>query len=234
MKVFFTFFLIFFTIPVFASHYQAKYVATGLGMDLLTADMMIDMTDTDYAIQTNSVAKGILSLFIHSKTAFYTKGKIQKNKLTVLESLMKNTDGKKTDKTIWNFAEKKDFIDYQSVLIYLMRLQKSGTQTVQVSDGKRDMLVTLTDEGKRNLAQIHPDLSGEGQAYSVRIKITGGKKSGWFFKRIQEEKISPMWLYMQKEENEYSLVLSTFDTGVIGQLYIIRKEFKNEKNQSKN
>lgn len=231
MKVFFTFFVIFFTIPVLAIQYQSKYVATGLGMDLLTADMMIDMTNTDYTIQTNSVAKGILSLFIHSKTAFYTKGKIQGSRLTVLESSMKNTDGKKTDKTVWNFAEKQDFIDYQSVLIHLMRLQKNGTQTVQVSDGKRDMLITLTDEGERNLAEIYPQLSGNVQAYSVRIKITGGKKSGWFFKRIQEEKISPMWLYMQKEENMHSLVLSTFDTGIIGQLYIIRKEFKNEENQ---
>lgn len=234
MKVFFALFMIFFTIPVLATQYQVKYVATGLGMDLLTADMVIDMTNTDYTIQTNSVAKGILSLFIHNKTAFYTKGKIEGSRLTVLESSMKNTDGKKTDKTILNFDEKQGFIDYQSVLIHLMRLQKNGTQAIRVTDGKRDMLITLTDEGQRNLTQIHPDLSGEGQAYSVRIKITGGKKSGWFFKRIQEEKISPMWLYMQKEENGHSLVLSTFDTGVIGQLYIIRKEFKNEKNQSKN
>ncbi len=232
MKTFFCILVIFFSSVAHALSFDAVYEAQGLNMTLLSANMAVQIDKSNYRIQTDAQALGILSLFIHQKTVFQTIGTIGDNKLTVIDSVMQTRSGKRIETTRQNFKDKINYIDYQSVLIELIRFNNYKNHTLFLSDGKRDMRVTLTAEGKKELSQIYPTLQGKAQAYSVRIDVIGGKKKGGFFERMREAETSPLWLYMQPNEQtgEKMLVLSTFDTGVIGSLYIILKEVKNVKN----
>ncbi len=216
-----------------AVSFEAVYEAQGLNMKLLSADMSVSIDKTSYSIQTDARARGILSLFIHQNTLFKTSGEIIDNKLHVMDSMMQTRSGKRIETTRQNFKEKINYIDYQSVLIELMQNINSQNHVVFVSDGKRDMRITLTAEGEKKLSEIYPAMPGKAEAYSVQIEVVGGKKKGWFFERMRTAQKSPLWLYMQPnaKTGEKMLVLSTFDTGVIGSLYIVLKEIKNVENK---
>ncbi|MBQ9089803.1 MAG: hypothetical protein IJY58_02010 [Alphaproteobacteria bacterium] len=232
MKIFFYLIIFFFSFQAYAVSFKSRYEAQGMNMVLLSADIDTVLTNDTYYIETKAKSKGILSLFIHPETIFQTQGRKTKSGLKVIDSVMKIKSGKEIEVIRQNFDKKTDFIDYQSVLVYLMKLSVPSNQKLFVSDGKRDMQVDVMYQGKQVLSDVHQDLTGEADAYSVRIKILSGKKKGWFFKRMQEEKKSPLWLYMKKNEKtgQNELVLSTFDTGILGRLYIIQKETEYEKN----
>ncbi len=232
MKIFFYLFIFFFSCHVHGVSLNSHYEAHGMNMVLLTADIRTVLDKNTYFIETKAKSKGLLSLFIHPETIFQTQGKFFKSGLKVTDSVMKIKSGKEVEVVRQNFDKKPTYVDYQSILIHLMNTTSKSNQTLFVSDGKRDMQVDITYQGIHSLERIHSELSGEADAYSVRIRILNGKKKGWFFKRMQEEKESPLWLYMKKNKDtdKNELVLSTFDTGVLGRLYIIRKETNHAKN----
>ena len=230
--ILFCFFSFLMSEAVCAKSFESTYEAQGMNMVLLSADISIETNQTGYMINTHSYARGILSLFIDSETIFQTRGKFEQNRLKIIDSVMKNKKRKYIRTTQQNFNEKQGFIDYQSILIELMRLSDVQSHTFYVSDGKRDMRITLTYEGKRDLSEINSGLTGQADAYSVQIDVIAGKKKGWFFERMRESQKSPLRLYMQADEQigEKTLIAATFDTGVIGKLYIVRKELKNVQN----
>lgn len=232
MKTFFCILFCFFSFTASAVSFESTYEARGLNMVLLSANMSVDMNDKAYAINTHSYSRGILSLFIDAETIFQTQGLFKKDGLQVIDSVMKNKSGKKIKTTRQNFEDKLNYLDYQSVLIELMRLPKEESHTFLISDGKRDMKAVLTYEGVHSLSEIDSTLTGTADAYSVRIEVIAGKKKGWFFERMKESKKSPLWLYLQNDDTigEKTLVAGVFDTGVLGKLYIVRKEMKNVQN----
>ncbi len=221
MKILFLLFCIFLS---FHSH-GASYHAYGLKMRLLSADIDIMQHDSKYEIKTQSKARGMLSLFIHAQSIFNTSGTINNDILTVQQFFMQNKDKKNTETVHVDFTQKPGFMDYQSALLHLMRQQTHQTQELLVSDGKRDMKITFLYEGAVDLAPIYKNQTGIGQAYSVRIDILQGKKSGWFFKRVNQGEKSPLTLYFKDNQ----LALASFDTGVLGTLYIV-KEAQDDKN----
>ena len=230
MKIFFYVFCVFFvwTSPVNAETMNAVYRAEGLKIPLLSGYINMNLTKNDYHLETSAVAKGLLAAFIHAQTVFETKGKIEGDTLTVLDSSMKMKDGKTIETTRPNFENKKGYLDYQSLLLHLMRQKEKKTHSVLVSDGKRDMEIRLLYGGEKELSSVYKGLSGTAENWSVRIKILSGKKKGWFFKRINEDTHSPLQLYFVSEGNHKSLMLGTFDTGVVGKLYIVREKVTHE------
>ncbi len=233
MKTFFCILCVFFSCLAHAVSFDAMYEAEGLNMTLLSADMSVKLNDTDYTIQTNAAARGILSLFIHENTIFKTIGTISDNQLRVSDSMMQTRSGKQIKTVHQNFKDKVNYIDYQSVLIELILKSFDKNYILYISDGKRDMRVTLIPEGEIELSEIYPLLQGKAETYSVQIEVVAGKKKGWFFERMRTAKKSPLRLYMQPNDaiGRKMLVLSTFDTGVIGSLYIVLKEIKNVENK---
>ncbi len=233
MKILFCILCIFFSTLVQGATYNAVYEAQGLNMTLLSADMKLTIDDNTYAMRTTAEAQGILAMFIHQNTIFDTTGKITSNGLRITDSMMQTRSGKQIKTVRPNLKDKPDYIDYQSVLIELINMENVKEKTLMISDGKRDMRATLTYEGERELPKIYPSLSGNAEVWSVRIDVISGKKKGWFFERLRESQVSPLRLYMQPSEltGKKMLVLSTFDTGVLGSLYIVLKEFKNAENQ---
>lgn len=226
MKIFFYVFCFFFvwTSSVNAESINAVYRAEGLNIPLLSGYINMNLTEKDYHLETSAVAKGLLAVFVHAQTVFETKGKIEGDTLTILDSSMKMKDGKTIETIRPNFQNKKGYLDYQSLLLHLMKLKEKKTHSVLVSDGKRDMEIQLLYGGEKDLSSVYEKLSGKAENWSVRIKILSGKKKGWFFKRINEDVHSPLQLYLIPEKDQKSLILGTFDTGVVGKLYIVREK----------
>lgn len=213
---------------VHAETATAVYRAEGLNITLLSSQISLDLSDTDYKIETTAVAQGILALFIHAQTVFETTGKIKGDSLKITDSVMKLKDNHSIEVKRPSFADKPEYIDYQSLLVHLMRLKTKQTHSVLVSDGKRDMEIQLIYGGEKELSSVYKKLNGKAENWSVRIKVLNGKKKGWFFKRINEEIQSPLQLYFLSENQHRSLILGTFDTGVVGKLFIVREQISHE------
>lgn len=202
---------------------SAVYRAEGLNMVLLEAKMDLKADEQAYDIHTKATAKGVLALFIHAQTEFETKGRIVDEEIQVDESVMKTKDNKKIVRIPQNFTDKPEYLDYQSLLLHLLRIKEPETHTVLASDGKRDMRITLIYDGQKELSSVYKRLKGSAHKWSVRIDVIGGKKNGWFFERMREGASSPLSLYIKEnEQGEKSLVLGVFDTGVIGQLFVVK------------
>lgn len=201
-----------------------RYRAVGLNMPLLEAVINLKEDAEAYTINTRADAKGLLALFIHAQTIFETKGYMRGDSFVISESVMKTKDKKQIVRIPQNFADKEGYMDYQTLLLHLRRNQEKQTHSVLVSDGKRDMRITLLYEGQKELSVVYKGLSGLADKWSVRIEILSGKKKGWFFERMGQGKESPLSLYMQETADGLKeLVLGVFDTGIIGELFIVKE-----------
>ncbi len=231
MKILFLCCALFFAGSVNAG-YNAVYQTYGAGMNLLSAHMAVSISDTIYKITTSSETKGILSLFLDARNVFDTAGRINKGSYTDIVYSMTGLDDGQVEKTTVLFNDKPGFIDYQTTMLWLMQLVSPATQVMSVSDGKRDIEMTWVYEGKKLVPTRKTCLyQGKADVYALKLRITGGKRSGWFFKKIQESVISPFRLYFAPvDEFDSVLVFSTFDTGVVGTLDICLEEIKHETN----
>ncbi len=231
MKIIFLLLLFFFSSPVLAVVYQLDYSAYGMGLNLLSARIDIDLTPQKATLQTVSQTRGMLSFFLDSKTQFDTTVKINKNQYIIEQSSMINIKNKKPVRTVWNFEEKQNFIDYQTILAAMMHEKVKGeNHSFLVSDGKRDMNITLMYQG---VVELPPNdkmfFAGKAEKYDVSVDILSGKKKGWFFQRMKEHP-GALSLYFARIESYDNpiLVLGTFDTGVLGNISIYLSQIKQD------
>ncbi len=231
MKILFLCCALFFAGRVQAS-FDAIYQTYGAGMNLLSADMKVVLTGDNYSIQTSSQTKGILSWFLDAKNVFKTTGLIKGNQYRNITYSMAGLDDGKWEETAVNFDEKPGFIDYQTIMLWLMRLSVPTTQVMDVADSKRDIQMTWVYEGQNSVPFREGCLyQGVADTYALRLKVTAGKKRGWFFKKVQESVKSPFRLYFATTNGvKNMLVFSTFDTGVVGTLDICLEEIKHDEN----
>lgn len=223
MKIIFLLLLFFFSYPVGAVIYQLDYNAYGMGLNLLSARIDVDLTPQKTTLQTISQTRGMLSFFLDSKTQFNTSAKINKDQYIIEQSSMINIKKETPVRTVWNFEEKQNFIDYQTILAAMMHERVKGkNRSFLVSDGKRDMNIRLAYQGAVELLPNDKTFfEGMAEKYDVSVDILSGKKKGWFFQRMKEHPgaLSLYFARIEPYENPI-LVLGTFDTGVLGNISI--------------
>ena len=221
MKTLFLCFLILF-IAVPVSSKTLLYRATGAGMHLLDAEIVYEEPNPNYTIRMKSETRGLLSFLLGGSADFFSQGTYQNKNWTILSSQSKTVSGRKVKDRRLDFSDKPDTLDYSSLFLDTLMLREPGTRLYTVFDGRRTMTVLFSYQGKVDPKVL--DLPSETPLdyYTVSVEIISGKKGGWFFNRMSNQKESPLHIYFksQGERSPSSLVYAAFDTAILGQIVI--------------
>ncbi len=221
MKTLFLCFLILF-IAVPGSSKTLSYQATGAGMHLLDADITYDEPNPNYTIRMKSETRGLLSFLLGGSADFLSQGTYQNNNWTIQSSQSKTISGRKVKNRHLDFSDKPDTLDYPVLFLDTLMPREVGTRSYTVFDGRRTMSVLFSYQGKVNPETLDLPLGSYLDYYTVSVRVISGKRGGWFFNRMSDEKESPLHLYFQPKEGEdiSSLVYAAFDTAILGQIIV--------------
>ena len=217
MKRFFVLFLcVFFSSFSVKAGYSWTYQAEGLGMSLLEGQFNLSEDSGNYTAVLQTQSKGILSLFVDSKTAFFTRGIRKIDAFYPTESYMINTKKNRSRKRKVDLTQK-DVLDYQTVVLNLLSQQVPTDAVYLISDGKRVMKATFLYQGKQ----------AEDDVYSVKIDILSGRKTGWFVEQMKTQE-NPLQIFISTDPDTKQRVLkkALFNTGLLGKIviYLIKGE----------
>lgn len=221
MKTLFLCFLILFIAGPVSSK-TLSYQATAAGMHLLDADITYDEPNPNYTIRMTSETKGLLSFLLGGSADFFSQGTYQNKNWTILSSQSKTMSGRKVKDRYLDFSDKPDTFDYPVLFLDALMSRELGTRSYTVFDGRRTMSVLFSYQGKINPETLDLPLGPYLDYYTVSVQIISGKRGGWFFNRMSDEKESPLHLYFQPKEGAdiSSLVYAAFDTAILGQITV--------------
>ena len=224
MKLIFLICLLIFALPVRAGDgLTTVYQAYGAGLNLISATMKYRYKNDDFQIQTIAETNGMLKFLLDAKTIFDTNGKNKDNQFDILKSSIETLSKNKQKKRIVDLKSRTGFVDYQTAFLDMMHLEEPQDKIFKVYDGKRELLITFKYQGSKKLAQNEKSVyAGSVEYYTVTIDVTSGKKSGWFFNRMNNKEAPPLHIYFATIENipQKVMVYSAFDTALFGQIQI--------------
>ena len=224
MKLIFLICLLVFSLPVRAEEkLTAVYQAYGAGLNLISATMDYTHENDDFQIQTVARTNGMLKFLLDAKSIFKTKGKITDNQFIIFDSSLSSLTKNKHKKRTIDLKDKLDFIDYQTAFLNMMTLDNPQDNTFKVFDGKRELLISFKYQGEQILLHYERGIyAGPADYYTVTIEVIAGKKSGWFFNRINNRQNPALHVYFASvnSSKQKVMVYSAFDTALFGQIQI--------------
>lgn len=224
MKLIFLIYLLIFSLPAWAEEkITAVYQAYGAGLNLIAATMDYQSKNDDFQIQTTAQTKGALRFLLEAKSIFSTNGKIKNNQFVIDDSSFVALSKNKQKKRIVDLTNKPDFVDYQIAFLNMMALDNPHDKTFKVFDGKRELFISFKYHGEQTVP-FHKNgiYVGPADYYTVTIEVTAGKKSGWFFNRINNRQSPALHVYFASVDSSRKkvMVYSAFDTALFGQIQI--------------
>lgn len=233
MKSFFLLLCLFFCTSAMAATevITSSFSAHGAGLHLLDAKMNIVQKQKTYEVVTDTQTMGLLSLLLPSKNVFFTNGKINKNQYVPDYFSTDTITDEKVKKRDIDLTTRPGFIDYQTGILKMMSLKDPSTQTFEIADGRRDLMINFNYMGQVDLPRVkHSPYFGSADAYSVSIDVTAGRKKGWFFNRMKDKSSPPLRLYFARVGNgpKKAFVRASFDTAIFGEITIYLTDFKQE------
>lgn len=231
MKLFFLFLCLLFSVSAHAKTelISSRFSAYGAGLHLLDADMNVVQMPQTYEVVTPTQTMGLLSLLLPSKTTFFTIGKIIKNQYIPDYFSTDTITDEKVKKRDIDLTKRTGFIDYQTGILKMMNLKEPSTQTFEIADGRRDLMVTFTYMGQVDLPRVkHSPYFGLADYYNVSIDVTAGRKKGWFFNRMKDKSSPPLRLYFSKVDgcSKKAFVRGSFDTAIFGEITVYLTQFE--------
>lgn len=231
MKLFFLLLWLFFctSTMAMAEVISSSFSAYGAGLHLLDAQMNVTQNKKTYEVITDTQTTGLLSVLLPSKNLFFTKGNIVKKQYIPTYFSTDTITDEKTKKRDINLSERPGFIDYQTGVLQMMSLKEPVTKTLEIADGRRDLMINFNYMGQVDLPRVkHSPYFGPADAYSVSIDVTAGRKKGWFFNRMKDKSSPPLRLYFARigDGPKKAFVRGAFDTAIFGEITIYLTDFK--------